>query len=148
MRCTRRHRKGAPWALTVVMSALLLGVQVAEATAAVDAAQPKPPVNVPAQRAGGVPVDDEAEPTQTRAVRVKWPEAAPARITLSGLKPGASRPVVPAGGGDAAVRVSPAPLVSAARAPHLRPPLRRTSTSRCSTGPTWHGPAASAWVCG
>lgn len=98
-------------------ASLLAAVPTPEATAAASSAgtKPKPPVNVPAGEAGAVPKDEAAEPTRTKPVRPKWPKAAQARISLSGLAAGKSAPVAPSAGGEATVRVGPAPVSAMAR---------------------------------
>ncbi|MFI2430349.1 RHS repeat-associated core domain-containing protein [Streptomyces sp. NPDC018693] len=116
MRRTRRQGKATPWALAMAMAATVLAaVPVAEATAAVESAKPKPPANVPARQAGDISKDEAAEPTRTRPVRPKWPKAAQARISLSGLTAGRSAPVIPSTGGKATVQVGPAPASAMAR---------------------------------
>lgn len=96
-------------------ASLLVAVPVVEASAAVESAKPRPPVNVRAGKAGDVPKDEAAEPTLKKPVRPKWPKAARARVSLAGLSAGKSAAVVPSAGGKAAVRVGPAPVSALAR---------------------------------
>ncbi|MER6684966.1 polymorphic toxin-type HINT domain-containing protein [Streptomyces olivaceoviridis] len=102
----------------MALAASLLAAPAAQAagTAKATAAGHRQPVDVPARAAGSVPRDG-AEPTRTKPVRPVWPKAAHARLALSGLKPGKTLPVTPAGDAPdtAAVQVGPAPASALAR---------------------------------